>query len=136
MYPFVYFLFVSLRSIITNNNKGGEVFKFKNEFLFKKIDTPLATSRAIYFSVRESNRDPIFHYYITLYILEQDLILLGMSNNIELRRQHPSVVQAASALEAVAAAANALARGSELPSLLQFQGTFILLFQNQSVTFN
>ena len=134
MYPFVYFLFVSLRSIVTN--KGGEVFKFKNEFLFKKIDTPLATSRAIYFSVRESNRDPIFHYYITLYILEQDLILLGMSNNIELRRQHPSVVQAASALEAVAAAANALARGSELPSLLQFQGTFILLFQNQSVTFN
>ena len=37
-------------------------------------------------------------------------------------QQHLSVAQAASALEAVAAAANALARGSELPSLLQFQG--------------
>ena len=86
--------------------------------------------------LRESNRDPIFHYYISLYILEQNLIFLGMNNNIELRRQHLSVVQAASALEAVAAAANALARGSELPSLLQFQGTFILLFQYQSVTFN
>ena len=71
-----------------------------------------------------------------MYILEQNLIFLGMNNNIELRRQHLSVVQAASALEAVAAAANALARGSELPSLLQFQGTFILLFQYQSVTFN
>jgi len=45
----------------------------------------------------------------------------------DIRRQHLSVVQAASALEAVAAAANALARGSELPSLLQFQG----MVQNQ-----
>jgi hypothetical protein len=44
------------------------------------------------------------------------------------RRQHLSVAQAASALEAVAAAANALARGSELPSLLQFQG----MVQNHS----
>ena len=45
----------------------------------------------------------------------------------DIRHQHLSVVQAASALEAVAAAANALARGSELPSLLQFQG----MVQNQ-----
>ena len=44
------------------------------------------------------------------------------------RRQHLSVAQAASALEAVAAAANALARGSELPSLLQFTG----MVQNHS----